>query len=362
MEPHRILLTGNPGTEDIIAAEALEEIPGSRIVWEKRGYGRVLIEAEGSSLQLLGESLYNMRSIHAGILVLVDDIISKSREGLEQIRSLVLDSGIERLLTYGATFAVRAERAGEGHDYTSMDIARVVGDAVIAASEERLGWRPEVRLNSPAIVVYAEVIEEEFRLGILLTGERSRHRRRYRLYDHPAALKPTLAYSMLRISGAKDGDTILDPMCGGGTIAVEAALLFPGSEVICLDKNPYHIDGARLNARAARVESRIRFIVGDARELDKILGEASVDIVVSNPPYGIRLGDPGGIRRLYRDFLPSLARTLKPGGTATLITTEADYLLSLTKTVTPRLSVSHIRKVRHGDLWASIIKLHRREA
>jgi tRNA (guanine6-N2)-methyltransferase len=238
-------------------------------------------------------------------------------------------------------------------------VAKVVGEAVIEAFSEKYGLRPPVRLNSPSIIIYAEVIEDEFRLGILLTGERSRHRRGYRVYDHPAALKPSLAYSMIRISGARDGETIVDPMCGGGTIAIEAALTFPGSRIVCIDKNPAHIRGAKMNALAARVFNRIEFVVGDARRLPEILGEESIDVIISNPPYGIRLGDPTSVRRLYRSFLPAISRSLRGGGRATLITTESDYIINLLRKEVFRLKLSHIRKVRHGDLWASILVLEK---
>jgi len=354
----RLLLTGNPGTEDIISAEAQEEIPGSRIVWERNGRGRVLVEASGE-LDEIAEGLYSMKTIHSAVLVLAQAKLSMTEEDLQRIKGVVGETRIETYIPKLATFAVRSNRAGEGHPYTSMDIARIVGEAVIETAKSRLGKAPAVRLNSPSIVVYAEAIDDEFLFGILLTGERSRHRRRYRIYDHPAALKPTLAYAMLRISGARDGNTILDPMCGGGTIAIEAAMAFPGSSVICMDINKSHIRGAVLNARAARVEDRIRFLHGDARLMHEIVGASSVDVIVSNPPYGIRLGDRGSVRRLYRGFIPSISKTLKPGGRATLITTESDFILGLIRSTGLPLRLAHIRKVRHGDLWASIIVLEK---
>ena len=352
----RLLLTGNPGTEDVIALEALEELPDSRVVEERRGYGRVVVET-GASLQRAAESVYSMRSIHSAVLLLAVERVGRGPEALEAMARAVEASGVADLIPAGATFAVRAERAGEGHAYTSMDIARAVGDAVIRACEERRGFRPEVRLNSPAVVVAAGVVDDVFYVGLLLTGERSRHRRRYRVYDHPAALKPTLAYAMLRLAGATDGEYIVDPMCGGGTVALEAAYLFESSRITCMDKDPHHIEGARLNAIAARVEGRIDFRVGDARRMHEILGESSVDVVVTNPPYGIRLGDPEAVRSLYRAFAKSLALALAPGGRAAIITTEPEYLASHASKWGLRLA--HARRVRHGDLWASIIILEK---
>jgi len=358
--PWKLLLTGNPGTEDVISTEALEKLTNSKVLIEKKGFGRVIIESNIDDINFISNALYSMRSIHHGILLLSEEKISKGPEALEIIKNIVERSGIEKFLTPLYGFAVRSERSGEGHAYTSLDISRVVGDGVISSTIKTYGQRPPVQLNSPSVIVYAEVIEDEFRFGILLTGDRSRHRRGYRIYDHPAALKPTLAYSMIRISGAKDGDVILDPMCGGGTIAIEAALTFPSSKIICTDKNPIHIKGAKMNAIAARVQNRIDFLVEDARRLPEVLGEASVDVVISNPPYGIRLGDPSSVRKLYRDFLPTLSRILKDGGRATIITTESNYILNLIRRGEVfRLKPAHMRKVRHGDLWVSIMVLEK---
>lgn len=358
--PWRLLLTGNPGTEDIITSEVLEYIRNAKVIMEKKGFGRVIVETDINDIDLISDVLLNMRSIHHGILLLAEKKVEKEKDALERIKDTIKMSTIKMFLTPFYAFAVRAERSGEGHEYTSLDVARIVGEAVIDTISKSYGQRPPVRLNSPSIVAYAEVIEDWFRFGILLTGDKSRHRRGYRIYDHPAALKPTLAYSMIRISETKDGDIVLDPMCGGGTIAIEAAMTFPSSEIICMDKNPLHIKGAKMNAIAARVQNRIKFLTGDARELPEILGKESVDSAISNPPYGIRLGDPSGVRRLYRSFLPALSRTLRNKGRATIITTESNYILELIrKGEVLRLKPVHMRKVRHGDLWASIIVLEK---
>ena len=352
----KLLLTCNPGTEDLVAQEALEELPGSRVIEIRENNGRVVVEANGDAQSLM-ERIYSMRAIHSAVLLLREARVSMGAEGLEQIRSITAESGVEEYMPLGATFAVEAERIGEGHSYTSIDIASAVGDAVIKAVESRRGWRPLVRLNSPQVVVYAEVDVDTFRVGILLSGERSRHRRGYRVYDHPAALKPTLAYVMLRLAGARDGEVVMDPMCGGGTIAIEAAMLLEGSRVICLDKNPRHVRGAMMNALAARVFERIRFIVGDARRLEDYLEPGSVDVVVTNPPYGIRMGDPTSVRDLYSRFLRSLYNVMAGGGRASIITTEGEYVKR--ESVKAGFRVTHYRAVRHGDLWTRIVVIEK---
>ncbi len=351
----RFLLTCNPGTEDVVGVEAGEEIPGIESIDERRGRGRVIVwVSDGVDPVSVVAGIYRMRSIHSAVLLLVEARVSKNESGLGGIYKAVLEYGLDQYIPWGSTFAVSAERIGEGHEYTSVDIARVVGQGVIDSAKRR-GWTPTVRLNSPGIVVHAEVDDDVFRAGILLSSERSLHRRGYRVYDHPAALKPTLAYVMLRLSQAMDGDVILDPMCGGGTVAVEAALLFESSRIICLDKNPRHIRGAYMNALAARAHSRIEFIVGDARRLEDYIDPGSIDVVVSNPPYGIRMGDPSGVRSLYKAFIPSLYTILAENGRATIITTESAYIVNISRKT--GFKITGLRRVRHGDLWATIVTL-----
>ncbi|MCE4611588.1 MAG: THUMP domain-containing protein [Desulfurococcales archaeon] len=347
----RFLATCNPGTEDIAAEEIEWEVEDARVLDVREGYGRVVFESRGKPWLVL-DQVYQLRSIHSVVRLVGEYRVSMGREGLREASEAARTSGVHRLIPLGATFAVRGERIGEGHEYTSVEIAAAVGEGVQRASLEEFGWSPMVRLASPSVVVYAEVEWDKLRIGVLLTGERSRHRRRYRVYDHPAALKATLAYAMLRMAGARDGESILDPMCGGGTVAIEAALLFENSRIYCVDINRRHVEGARLNVESARVAPRVTVIHGDARELTKIVGEESIDVAVSNPPYGIRLGDPIDVRVLYREFMPELYRTLRGGGRAAIITAEPGYLEEAARGA--GFKVESRRKVRHGDLWTIV--------
>lgn len=339
----RLILTTNPGIEDIAAEEAEARLR-ARILETREGHGRVLVEAPEDALEDLGY----MRSIHRAMLLLSRGRLCPEKRCLDQLYGLVEESGVEDYIPRTASFAVRANRVGS-HEYTSLDIARVVGDAVIRTVEARRGYRPRVDLDYPSIVVHVDVIEDEALVSIELGGELSWHRRGYRVYDHPAALKPTLAYAMIRLSGAVDGDTVLDPMCGGGTVAIEAALLFENSPAVCMDRSPRHIAGARLNASAALVRNRIRFIVGDATRLTEYVREA--DVLVSNPPYGIRLGSPRQVRRVYRGFLREATRVVRK--TITIITPEHEYAKRVLEEQGWR--IIHERRVAHGNLYPHII-------
>ncbi len=343
--PLKLLFTTNPGIEDIVVDEVSAKLSGKPIHIAERK-GRVIVEIEEDKLYLI-ESL---RSIHRARILLTQTRICAQMECLKQLHDIISSLSIYEYITPHTSFAVRVERAGN-HEYTSLDIAREAGDAIISVVRERYGLKPYVDLDYPDVIVSVDVIDNTLYIGIELGGDLSWHRRGYRVYEHPAALKPTIAYAMLMLSKARDGESILDPMCGGGTIPIEAAYIYEDSPLYCMDYNKSHVIGAHLNALSAMVAQRINFIHGDARELSKYI--KSVDVVVSNPPYGIRLGDPRRVRKLYRLFISELSHVLQK--TAVFITTEHHHVKSYAEE--EGLRIVHERIVAHGGLWPKILVL-----
>jgi tRNA (guanine6-N2)-methyltransferase len=343
----RLLLTGNPGTEDVISEEAREKLSAKPL--EVRSmHGRVVVETHVNDVELLEEKVLELRTIHyAGILLYWNKTTSPTLEWIEEASK---EAFTGQYAVPFASFAVKTVREGN-HSFTSMDISRIVGNAVYEAMQ-KAGGSPIVRLNSPSILIRTDLIENQLYISLSLTGDYSRHIRMYRVYDHPAALKPTLAAVMLRLAGAQDGDTVLDPMCGSGTVAIEAAHIYESSKIICNDINPQHIRSAISNSYIARVRNRITFYNMDATDLPGILS-GKVDVIVSNPPYGIRLGSKTAVKKLYKRFAQAIPEILSRGGRVSLITPEGSYMKRLL--AGNGLEIKDYRKVKHGDLWASII-------
>jgi len=166
------------------------------------------------------------------------------------------------------------------------------------------------------------------------TTGKSLHKRGYRKLVGEAPLKETLAAAMVLLSFWKPGRRLIDPFCGSGTIAVEAALIgrnmAPGSsrdfaaeswpqmpaslwkaareeakDLICPGFEPgivgTDIDEAalrlaRFHAQRAGVESLIHF---QQRPFHDLASRDEYGILIANPPYGQRLGDMEETRRLY---------------------------------------------------------------
>src|SRR5262249_49138918 len=101
-------------------------------------------------------------------------------------------------------------------------------DAIVDQLREETGSRPSVDLERPDVRLYVHVHADEATVGIDLAGE-SLHRRGFRVPGAPAPLKENLAAALLLLAGwperAQAGAALLDPMCGSGTLLLEAAAI-----------------------------------------------------------------------------------------------------------------------------------------
>jgi tRNA G10 N-methylase Trm11 len=130
---------------------------------------------------------------------------------------------------------------------------------------------------------------------------------------------------MVRLAEPRRGMTLLDPMCGAGTILAEAIEYARprklGLKVWGGDQEANALRCAEINLRHV---GPVRLERWDATDLP--LEAASVDLVVSNPPFGKQLSRPEEVGPLYRKLIPEQDRVLKPGGRAVLLVSEYDPL------------------------------------
>jgi len=136
----------------------------------------------------------------------------------------------------------------------------------------------------------------------------------YRLKDVPAASHPPLAACMARLGGR--ADVVWDPFCGSGVELIECALRGGVRRLIGTDRSPEAIAIARANFDAAgAAPADADFICSDFRGHEAIegLGSGTVDLIITNPPLGMRVPIPN-LRALIADLLAVAAVVLKPGG------------------------------------------------
>lgn len=161
--------------------------------------------------------------------------------------------------------------------------------------------------------------------GVRLSDKTMRHRT-YKLEHRPASLRPTIAAAMVRLAEAGPGQVVLDPMCGVGTLLAEH--LAAARSVRAAHAPPLGGDCDAAAVRAAAINLRragvAHLAAWDARRLP--LADASVDRVVSNPPFGKQLSSPEEIGPLYRAMAWEYDRVLRPGGRAVLLASEPAVL------------------------------------
>jgi len=215
-----------------------------------------------------------------------------------------------------------------------------VKDAIVDSFTRKNLPRPDVDREQPDIRINVWLNNDKASIALDLSGE-GLHQRGYRQQTGEAPLKENLAAAIVLRSGWQSGTPLIDPMCGSGTLLIEAAMIAtdraPGlhrhhwgftawnlfdpvlwrevtteaqgrarhglqettSRFYGYDHDPRVIDRARVNARKAGLAEIIRCTAQDVLKLSNPLPDGVVGTVLSNPPYGERLGSEPALIALY---------------------------------------------------------------
>ncbi len=178
----------------------------------------------------------------------------------------------------GRTFLVRAR--GFGVDAPSTE-ARL-GASILSQAALR-GVRTSVSVKSPDIVYLVQPVSGGRAISLSLhRSSRSAYasRARSRSFKHPVAIDPAMARAMVNMAGILEGETVLDPFCGTGSLLVEAGLV--GARIFGHDSDSAMIHGARRNL--VRCGLRADLVRADA--LRTPVKGSGFDGIVTDPPYG----------------------------------------------------------------------------
>jgi tRNA (guanine6-N2)-methyltransferase len=219
------------------------------------------------------------------------------------------------------TFRVIAQMTGR-HPFRRQEVR----DAVLTGVQMRWpGWKPVA--DDAHLEVWSPVIDNWAAIALRLSDRKMRHRT-YKEEHRPASLRPTLAAAMVALSRPRHDDRFCDPMCGTGTILAERALYGPSQRLLGGDIDPDALDAAGVNlAQVGETRGQRILHLWDAGALP--LRTASLDAVVTNLPFGKQIGSQPANVALYERFLQELARTLRPGGRAVLLTSEKELMHDL---------------------------------
>ena len=144
-------------------------------------------------------------------------------ENADEVYEAVKAVEWERYLSPERTFAVDAVIYSENFRHSKF-VAYRTKDAIADRFKERTGQRPSVRLSNPDMAIHIHISHNDCTLALDSSGE-SLHRRGYRVEQGEAPLNEVLAAGMILLTGWHGESHFVDPMCGSGTLLIEAAMI-----------------------------------------------------------------------------------------------------------------------------------------
>ena len=349
-----------PGLEPFTSQE-LERmgLPSSSLVEKEKDPERGGIEFEGSLTDLYRCNLH-LRTA-SRVLVRLGSFYAA---GFPELRRKAGKLSWERYLKAGQPVSVRVT-CHQSRLYHQRAVAERVAGAISDRLEQTdppsppfgKGGITDVQQTSPQLIL-VRIANDHCTISIDSSGELL-HRRGYRLATTKAPLRETLAAAMVLASGWNGTSPFLDPFCGSGTIAIEAALMArqippgrtrhfafmdwpnfdrnswetflsevpqdlssPFPEIIASDRDAGAIRTAKANAERAGVAKHIEF---SCHAISSMESPADRGWVVTNPPYGLRTESNKDLRNLYAQFGNVLRRTC-PGWRVTILCSSVQLL------------------------------------
>jgi putative N6-adenine-specific DNA methylase len=258
-------------------------------------------------------------------------------ESPEELYDAVRGVDWSQYLTPEHTLAVDCN-VRDSHITHSRYAALKTKDAICDQFVERIGRRPSVDVDEPMVGLNLHIYRDDAVLSLESSGE-SLHKRGYRPILTRAPLNEALAAALVLLSGWNPETPFVDPLCGSGTLPIEAAWIalrrppgltrrrfgFQGwmdfdvalwtelrdearrgvgkrlpAPILGSDVRGDAVAFSVSNARAAGIGHLVRFEVKDVRDFQPPVG--SPGMIVYNPPYGERIGEEKELLGLYRDL------------------------------------------------------------
>uniref|UniRef100_A0A8D0DK73 THUMP domain containing 3 n=1 Tax=Salvator merianae TaxID=96440 RepID=A0A8D0DK73_SALMN len=255
-------------------------------------------------------------------------------------------------------FRVTCNRAGDKHSFKSNEAARDFGGAV----QDFFQWKAD--MTNFDVEVLLNIHNNEVVVGIALTEE-SLHRRNITHFG-PTTLRSTLAYGMLRLCDPQPADVIVDPMCGTGAIPIEGAAEWSNCYHLAGDNNPQAIKRTANNISSLLKQSKGCASAG--KPIDSIqwdicnlpLRTGSVDVIVTDMPFGKRIGSKKKNWDLYPSCLMEMSRICRPRtGRAVLLTQDKKCFAKALSKMGHLWRKSQTVWVNVGGLHAAVYLLRR---
>ncbi len=310
MKNFRLVAKTSSGLEDILANE-IKTLGGQNIILGNRA---VFYEGD---LKIIYKSNYFLRTA----LRVLKEIEFFHFKNVEQFYLKIKNIDWLQHFKVDQSFVIHST-VGNSNDFTnSMFASLKAKDAIADYFRNKFGKRPNVDTENPEIVIDLHVHGDTCVVSLDSSGE-SLHKRGYRMNQGEAPLNEVLASGLIQLAGWSGNCDFLDPMCGSGTLPIEAAMLaynIPAGKfrknyafenwndydqllfddikkstdkkefkhnIFASDISGSNLLNAQTNARRALVYNKIKFQISDFKDLKL---DFQNGMIVINPPYGERL-------------------------------------------------------------------------
>ena len=298
------------GLEEVLAQELTELGAGNIEI------GRRMVSFTGDKAMMYKANFCLRTAIR--ILKPIKHFTANSADEVyDAVKAIEWDEYLDNMSSFSVDAVVFSEEFRH-----SKFVAYKVKDAIVDYFREKTGNRPSVRINKPDLAINIHIAENECTLSLDSSGE-SLHRRGYRQEQVEAPLNEVLAAGMILMTGWRGECDLIDPMCGSGTIPIEAALIArniaPGvfrkefgfekwkdfdrelldsiynddsqekefnHKIYGYDNNPKANEIATHNVKAAGVSKDIILKIQPFQQFEQ---PAEKSIIITNPPYGERI-------------------------------------------------------------------------
>jgi putative N6-adenine-specific DNA methylase len=361
-----------PGLESI-AAKELKNLGAKEVKTDVNG-----VHFQGDLSLLYRVNLW-ARTIYR-VLVTIAEVKAFNAEQL--YRSVQQIDWNEYIFTE-QTLAVNCTGGNKNLNHTHFT-ALQIKKAIVDLQRKNTGQRSNVDTNNPDILINAHIYQNRCFLSLDSSGS-SLHRRGYRQAMGLAPLKESLAAALLELAEWKPDLPFLDPLCGSGTLPIEAALkslnIAPGlyrqsfgfqnwqnfdisvwqqmvreakdsqkeqfsAPIFGSDSDAEIIDQAITNAQLGSVGDRIQF---SQKQLSEVEAPADTGVIICNPPYGNRIGEEQELAPLYK-LLGDIFKQRFKGWTA--------YILTGNKELAKKVGLKASKRipVYNGSLPCTLLK------
>lgn len=339
--------------------KGLEEVLAGELV----ALGANNVQLERRAVSFTGDKrlLYQANlCLRTASRVLVPVLTFKAKDA-DEVYTHVKQLDWSKYMTLQTGFQIDATVYSETFRHSRYVTYRVK-DAIADWWNEREGKRPNVRLSDPDLCLNVHIANETVTLSLDSSGE-SLHKRGYRVANTEAPINEALAAGMLLMAGWKGETDFYDPMCGSGTLLIEAALIAqniaPGifrkgfaferwndfdkdlfedvynddsqekpftHHIYGSDASYYAVQAALKNVKAAGQQKCIEVRQIRLQEIKRANSEeARHPLIMVNPPYGERLAQDKDVMRLYAD-MGTVFKHQFAGATAWVISSNEDAL------------------------------------